>query len=660
MSNNLSWKEAALSGRVVAPGKARVPLRDRVQPAVEKGLKIVVLALFATGLLAAGVLGTETRLLFYWPGAILMALGAVAATLKWRWRVASPPSEVCLGAALLFAVYFAGRAFSSPVVSWAREDLFILLGCGVAYLTTTIALSHPRWRQAVLIVLVLLVMGNIAIGCIHFSGQWTFHVVPHYMREMGYAGRIHGFFINPNHLAAFLAATSLLFVGQALFGRFGAAWKLLLLFLAIASAIAVALTKSRGGIVGLGVGGLTLAVISLVLLRRTMPHLFLKAAVGIILFGGLAALVLWGVISTQLEQRAREGTLPNAADDPRTIIWSTAWAQHLEHPWVGAGARMFYEGGIRLRSLEMPGWAKDPMFAHNDWLQALADYGWLGLAMLVLMIAVHLINGWRYLNWFAAEKFQRTASLSGRGLGWVVGCLAALAALLTHGLFEFHFHVPAVALTTAVMLGVLANPGFDRGGQRSRRVPGVRLLSKAALGICGVALLCGAWRTGQSDYLMEQAMIPPADADAQARIDFLSDAAKLDPDNDAVWHERALAEISAAGGKSMHEAEPLLTNAVADLEQSLQLNPFNGYPALALADVYDVLGRPDDAEKMILRAVQNMPLHVTPRLALARHFHRLRRWMEAEEAYLWAYEGHAWTPENPYNAYMDMLRDAEK
>lgn len=110
----------------------------------------------------------------------------------------------------------------------------------------------------------------------------------------------------------------------------------------------------------------------------------------------------------------------------------------------------------------------------------------------------------------------------------------------------------------------------------------------------------------------------------------------------------------------MHEAKPLLETAVMDLEQSIQLNPFNGYPALALADVYDVLGRHDEAEVMILRAVQTMPLHVTPRLALAHHFHRLRRWMEADEAYLWAYEGHAWTPENPYADYMSMLRDAEK
>ena len=90
----------------------------------------------------------------------------------------------------------------------------------------------------------------------------------------------------------------------------------------------------------------------------------------------------------------------------------------------------------------------------------------------------------------------------------------------------------------------------------------------------------------------------------------------------------------------------------------MQLNPFDGYPALALADAYDVLGRHDEAEASIVRALSLMPRHVTPRLALARHYHRMRRWMEAEEAYLWAGEGTAWSPENWYASYCRMLQDA--
>jgi tetratricopeptide (TPR) repeat protein len=159
---------------------------------------------------------------------------------------------------------------------------------------------------------------------------------------------------------------------------------------------------------------------------------------------------------------------------------------------------------------------------------------------------------------------------------------------------------------------------------------------------------------------VEKTLLQQPDADVASRVDTLSQALRYDPDNASTWHERGLAEISEAGGKSMRQAQPFLKTAAADLEMSLQLNPFNGYPALALADVYDVEGRHDDAEKMIHQALRTMPWHVTPRLALARHFHRMRRWMEAEEAYLWASEGRAYTPENWYTEYMGMLKDAEK
>ena len=69
----------------------------------------------------------------------------------------------------------------------------------------------------------------------------------------------------------------MLCLGQALFGRSGAVWRLLLMFLAMASVIAVALTKSRGGMIGLGVGGVALATISLIMLRRTMPSFVFKS-----------------------------------------------------------------------------------------------------------------------------------------------------------------------------------------------------------------------------------------------------------------------------------------------------------------------------------------------------------------------------------------------
>ena len=58
--------------------------------------------------------------------------------------------------------------------------------------------------------------------------------------------------MNPNHLASFFAMSSLLLAAVAIFGRGGAAWKLTLGFVSLTAAIGIALTMSRGGLVGAG------------------------------------------------------------------------------------------------------------------------------------------------------------------------------------------------------------------------------------------------------------------------------------------------------------------------------------------------------------------------------------------------------------------------
>ena len=110
----------------------------------------LILIVFFLGLLAAGVLGTETRLLLFWPGAAILGLAGLLATLKWRLRVLFPPNDLCLLTALAAAAYLTWRAVSSPVAAFAREDLMITAACLVVYLLTATAASHPRWRTALI------------------------------------------------------------------------------------------------------------------------------------------------------------------------------------------------------------------------------------------------------------------------------------------------------------------------------------------------------------------------------------------------------------------------------------------------------------------------------------------------------------------------------
>ncbi|WP_050024112.1 O-antigen ligase family protein [Verrucomicrobium sp. BvORR034] len=619
----------------------------------------VIVGLFLLGLLLTGVLGTETRLLFYWPACVALGLAAVGASLRWRWRLKFAPADVCLASVLVLAAYFVGRQLTSPVVTHAREDLFILLGCLVTYTLSATVLSHPGARLWVLGVLLLTTLGNLVVGFIHFSGRWSFHVVPSYMRAFGDEHRIGGFYNNPNHLAAFLTMMSLVLAGMALFGRGGAARKLLLGFVALSAAIGVALTVSRGALVGLAAGGVVLAALSLFILWKTYPHLVGKLLVATAVVLAMGGMVLFGVFSEQLQRRF--GMSAFSEGEPRMQIWKAALEQHQTHPLIGAGARMFYEGCVTYRQAIAPLWLQEAEFVHNEWLQTLADYGWVGLVLLLAVLGIHLRNAAGFLRWFVTDKFDRTATLMSNGLGLAVGAAAAIVATMAHAGFEFHFHVAAPALLAAYLLGVLANPGFSPVGQKPLRVPGCRPLLKFALLAAGAVMLFGSWKYGRAEFYAEKASLLEKDKSPEVtmeRLDWLTRAADLDPENGDYWYQRGLVRLETAAGQPETLAKSLLKRGAEDLDRAHRLNPYSMYPSLALADAYDALDEPTRAVQAIDDALRVAPLYEMPRLAYALHLHRQQRWAEAEEAYFWADQAAAGRTGEAHPFYLRMLKDA--
>jgi O-antigen ligase len=620
-------------------------------------MQTAALVVFILALLITGVLGTETRLLFFWPGAALLGIAGLLATLKWRLRVMFPPSDVCLATVLLFSAYILGRAIMSPVAAYAREDVVILLGCLVTYVLTVTAASHPRWRITLIVCLLVLVVGNLAVGSVHLSGNWSFHILPTFLRGTE-AGRIGGFFVNPNHLGAFLSFVLFLSLGWLCFGRGGAALKLWLGFMIVAMAVGMSLTVSRGALMGLAAGGLVYTVLALWIVWQTQRHFFWSLLGGGLVLILLAGAVLWKVNDEYLRQRMGNNSM---TDDIRFGIWDTAMVQFQQAPLLGEGARMFYDGGIKYRSEKISTWLSEPQFAHNEFLQLLADYGIVGASFLMIMILAHGLNALRFIRWFVREKFILTGRVLSMNLALCLGALSALVATLVHALLEFHYHVPATAMGGALVLGLLANPGFEAMQKPLMRVIGVRVATKIALGCSACALLAGFWIIGRGDYALVQARLAEARKDPKAYDQHLDEAAQLDPNNGEVFYLRGIKILDTPTTKEAKEIQASLTLAVADLQKAVALNPYNYLYHLALADGLDAIGRYDEALKSIQKALIEAPYHEEARLALGVHWHRLGRWKEAEKAYLWASKSRAMNKEgvmNWYASYRIMLKDA--
>lgn len=617
----------------------------------------LVLAFFFAALLVGGLLGTETRLLFFWPGALLLGLGGLLAAAKWKLRVSFPPADACLASVLVFAVYVAARAMGSPVGDWAREDLVMLCGALVAYLLAATAASHPGSRMGVAYVLLVLMAANLAVGLVHFSGRWEFHLMPGFARDFG-AGRIGGLFNNPNHLAALFSMGMFLCAGWMWFGRAGPAVRLILGFVIVAVATGTALTVSRGALLGVSAGALVFMLLALWLVWHTRRVLFKW-----LLLGGTLLLLLGGgvlyIVNKEAIQRREMGSPIGA--DVRGRIWSSAMTQHADAPLWGAGSRMFYAGSIQFRDEHMANWEGDALFAHNEYLQMLADYGWAGLALIVVLITTHLWNGILFVKWFARSKFPRTGRLGSVTLSLVLGSLAALTATMVHALVEFHWHIPAVILTGAVLLGFLANPGIDADGPNRLRMPGVRVGIKLAAMAASAVLAVGAVTWGLADLQGAQAYLAAKRKDQAMALEHLLRAAEIDPRSADIQYRLGLAYLENwSPKKSPSEQKRLIEAGLAALSRACAQNPMSHHYQLARADALDAAGRHEEALQAIQRAMELAPLHEEPRVALGKHFHNLRQFEKAEAAYLWARSSKATNPKGTANwssYYEQMLRD---
>ena len=80
-------------------------------------------------------------------------------------------------------------------------------------------------------------------------------------------------------------------------------------------------------------------------------------------------------------------------------------------------------------------------FVHNEYLQTLAELGLVGLILLLVLLA-------------AVARDVRRAGPPAVTPTLRAGVAAGLAALAAHGLFDFGWHLPAIWLTGALLVGI--------------------------------------------------------------------------------------------------------------------------------------------------------------------------------------------------------------
>ena len=269
------------------------------------------------------------------------------------------------------------------------------------------------------------------------------------------AGGYGGPFINANHLAGYLEMVIPLALGFLLsrekpgIVRAAKNWKqrlslleswlaknVLLIFIIVLMSSALFISVSRGGILSfvfsLGLFSLLLGV------QKSQQG---KRKIILLISGLIFIFLLWmgvGPVVTKLATLAN----PRTASVERLQVWKDSLAIARDFPLVGVGLGNFQTIYPKYNTFISPNFWDH---AHNDYVEMLADTGWVGLLL--------FFGGIWFLLFTTIKKWKqrRDPFLAGITLGCFIGAIS----LLCHCLVEFNLHIPSNAFLLFVILGLM-------------------------------------------------------------------------------------------------------------------------------------------------------------------------------------------------------------
>jgi O-antigen ligase len=225
---------------------------------------------------------------------------------------------------------------------------------------------------------------------------------------------------------------------------------------ALAMALSVLVSQSRGGAVSLGAG-----VLVFIGLRRWIRHRRGRPAAGRSMAAALVAgLVLLALAATLPEEaRSRLAALPRAGGEAsgsfRLETWRDAGRVASSSPLLGTGFGSFADAFPRMKTSHGELRVEH---AENDYLESLAEGGILGFLLLGLALVLPVR---RVIAGLAAQEDRAL-----RALG--TGALASVGVALVHSTVDFSLRIPANAALFAFIAAVACGAGASPGRSLSR------------------------------------------------------------------------------------------------------------------------------------------------------------------------------------------------
>ena len=198
--------------------------------------------------------------------------------------------------------------------------------------------------------------------------------------------RVTAFGFHPNNLARILMLGLLAIIGVAMARAKGMARPLLITSpLVLLLCIALVQTGSRGGLLALGAGVMTLVLRRGTILMKVLNGMGLLVLLGIFFLAAMQS----DIMRSRFEETLEDGDLAR-----RDLIYPTAFQMFQERPWMGWGpVNSTFELGMRLGHPEEE--TKNP---HNIILYGLVSTGIIGTIPLLVGMGFAGANAWKTRN----------------------------------------------------------------------------------------------------------------------------------------------------------------------------------------------------------------------------------------------------------------------
>jgi len=377
----------------------------------------------------------------------------------------------------------------------------------------------------------------------------------------------------------------------AITGRFKIVPRVCFGYAALMMLVGLAVTGSHGGWLAVGCG---LCLFFAFILRQRAYRIIGVASLLVILVG--AVTFAWHEIKTA--ERRRESPAIMAGRAPWKHIWPVAWRVWKDHPWLGAGPRGF---DLHYRQYREPTPEQQlrPEYAHNDYLNLLADHGLVGACLLAGTIGCFfwgVVFSWRFIARKPGDLNQKKSNKS----AFVLGASLGLINLMVFSIYDFNMHIPANAIVAVLLLAMVS--GHLRFATDRFWLPQKSYGRPLAVAILGVSLGYLTWQTislaSEQTHLRRARQLAE---DPQAQIEALQAAFRVEPRNPETAY--AIGENLRLQGWLAPEREKGLAEAALEWYQRVPLlNPFDPYPHLRIGMCLHTLGRTDEAREAFQRA----------------------------------------------------------